>query len=954
MAWPDLSKLNDVAAGAAQKAMEAAQALGESAGELSAAGAQAVAAAGDTLSGAVEAAGKGLDGASKTIASVANDTAGAVAGGVASATEVVTSAVAEARESAEQAAAERERAEREARAIELQLAMDARDEHGAVRFFRLLGESPVAMTRENTDRIKETFPIPVEQHVLWSSAEFDLRPSGIAVTDKGVFIKSDVDVLVSVGLPGLEQKSSTLFYYRWEDFDPSWFVSDADCEALLPIPEELIGAFRLACVKAASAESDTSAWLAKQHSGAIDPNESITNAASAGVMAPIAKDAWYADRHAAIHNPAGHGEMVERAHNMLDRLSGHDVKWLGPTNVKDGADRVVDGSFIQVKYYNSARGTLNSAFDASTGKYRYLASDGSPMKLEVPKDQYEKVLEGFKDKIRRNEVPGVTDSECAKDIVCKGKLSYHQARNLTKAGTVESLTYDAATGAVVCSCAMGISFVFSAYSTYRQTGDMRKAVQAGMLTGTQVFGTTFVQHVLASQLSRTGLSDAIIGPSQVLVQKMGYKATQTIVNGLRALSGKSMLSGAAASSHLAKVLRGNVLTSVVTMAVLSVPETYRLVNRRISGSQYAKNMAVLAASIAAGAGGMVAAGVAAGKIASVAGTTVAPGVGTVVGAVGGFVGGAVGTLVAGTVGGILHEDDAVAMSRLLNALVSVMASEYLLDQKEMDAVVDALGKVSQHTLTDLFETVRSSDEQENVLRAFLAPIFDEVVSGREAFKLPIAQEIEEAVEDLAEEDGTEEAPESDGALPICIPEGWSPTDDFPQVSDDARGYVWDDEGTYAVMVVGSIEHDASLFVVDDVVSGVRFCLSDEQGLISAEHGMSARGVPYWETIVKMRLEAGVQYCMTIQLERADAVAALTVIAEENGVTGVRDSAVYNLAKDGGMIDGVDGGWLIDPIESSAVDRFPMNLSERESFDEMFPLHPLSELRSLAAFIKAQN
>lgn len=817
MSSSDFPRLDSVATRVAHMAEQASITLTEAADSISAAGEDAAQSAGAVLSGVAETAMKGVDDASKAISSAAGGAAEAVVDGITGAKETAIKVVIDAREAAEQDAEEQRLTEQKIRDGEVKHALEELAEYGARGFLETLGASPVPMTRESIARVKQTFPIPVEQCVLWASAEFDFRPSGIAVTNKGVFIKSDVGVFESVGFPGTEQKKSILSYYRWDDFDPVWFVDEEANKSLLSMSSDLTEEFLSACRFMQQKSIEMQPFMDFFDVSLSGSSEAAANAVAAGAVAPVAKEAWYADRHAAIHNPAGHGEMTERALNMLDRAHGHKVTWKGLDNIKNGSDRVVDGMDIQVKYYNSARGTLESAFDANTGEYRYLIDGEIPMQLEVPKDQYEKVLEGFEDKIRQGRVKGITDPDRAGEIVRKGKLSYQQARNLTKPGTLESLEYDAATGVVTCTCAMGISFVAAAFSTFRQTNDMRKAVQAGALSGTQVFGTTFVQHMLASQLSRTALSDAIIAPSQMVVQKMGYKATQTIVNGLRSISGKSMIYGAAASNHLAKVLRGNVITSLVTMAVLSVPETYRLVNNKISGSQYAKNIAVLVASIAAGAGGMVAAGAAAGKIGMIAGTTVTPGVGTAVGAVGGFVGGAVGSFAVGTVGKMLHEDDAETASRLFNALVSVMASEYLLDKDEMDAVVEALGKVSHREFMNLFESMRSSSEQEATLREFLAPIFDEVVSRRSEFKLPTASQIEEAIEELAEDDIPEHVEVSVGNETVILPAGWARTDDFPKTTDDAKGFAWGDEGTYAVMAAGSIDAEDSLFIVDDVI-----------------------------------------------------------------------------------------------------------------------------------------
>ncbi|MFR2030764.1 MAG: hypothetical protein ACLS3M_04710 [Collinsella sp.] len=185
----------------------------------------------------------------------------------------------------------------------------------------------------------------------------------------------------------------------------------------------------------------------------------------------------------------------------------------------------------------------------------------------------------------------------------------------------------------------------------QETRDITGAVQAGIAAGVQVFGLSFAQHMVVSQLSRTGLSNALMAPSQALVGRLGFKASATIVNGLRALTGKTAISGAAASKQLAKMLRGNAVSAAVTLAVFSVPETYRLFQGKASGAQYAQNMACLATSVAGGIAG------------AAAGTAVSPGVGTIVGLAGGMVGGTVGTAAAGVVGGILFEGDSASFGR---------------------------------------------------------------------------------------------------------------------------------------------------------------------------------------------------------------------------------------------------------------------------------------------------
>lgn len=236
-----------------------------------------------------------------------------------------------------------------------------------------------------------------------------------------------------------------------------------------------------------------------------------------------------------------------------------------------------------------------------------------------------------------------------------------------------------------------------------------------------------------------------MAPSQAVIGGLGFKASATIVNGLRALTGKTAISGAAASKQLAKMLRGNAVSAAVTLAVFSVPDTYKLFQGKASGAQYAQNMACLATSVAGGIAGATAAGVAAAKVGAAAGTAVSPGVGTIVGLAGGMVGGTVGTVAASAVGGILFEGDSASFGRYFNAMVSCMAVEYLLDGHEMDELLAVLNGVKPEEFKALMEETLSSQFQEAKVRAFLVPMFDEIVSRRERFALPTSRQISDAL-----------------------------------------------------------------------------------------------------------------------------------------------------------------------------------------------------------------
>lgn len=610
-----------------------------------------------------------------------------------------------------------------------------------------LGAEPLRISKRQARAIHEMFPVPREQCVLWADAEFDLRPSGIVCTERGVYIRSDTTVW-SFGGKSAGQDKAVLYFYPWAEFSPGWFVGeDPAGNTALSVAPQCRDRFIQACRGFTEEEKTPEDIGAACPEGGMTEAESIVTrvAPIAAAAVESAQAAVFVEQKSALNNVAGHGEMAEEAITMLDKLRGLDAVVVGRDNAKDGADRMIGTDIlIQTKYYKTASGSLDACFNPETKQYRYMNGD-TPMQLEVPSDQYERVLEGFKKRISDGRVPGVTDPNEAYNIVRKGRLTYRQAVNLTKPGTIESLAYDALTGAVTCSCALGLTFVVTMFLTWRRTGDLQEAIQAGASAGIQVFGISFIQHIVVSQVARTGLANSLMAPSQYIVGKLGMHSSATIVNGIRALSGKSAIYGAAASKHLAKILRSNVLTSALTFVAFSVPETYHLATRKISSAQYTKNMSVLAGSIVGGAGGAVAAGVAAAKIAGVAGTTVAPGVGTAVGIVGGFVGGVVGAKAVNIVGDVFHEDDVQTWGRLFNAYVSCMITEYMLDSPEIDMLIARLDEIKQKEFKTLFESLQKARQQEPLIRGFLEPCFEEVTARRAPFALPSEAQIMDAI-----------------------------------------------------------------------------------------------------------------------------------------------------------------------------------------------------------------
>jgi len=230
---------------------------------------------------------------------------------------------------------------------------------------------------------------------------------------------------------------------------------------------------------------------------------------------------------------------------------------------------------------------------------------------------------------------------------------------------------------------------------------------------------------------------------------MGYKATQTLVNAIRFLAGKKAISGAAAAKQLAKMLRSNIVTSAITFAAFSVPDTYKFFSRKISSAQYNKNMLSLIGTMASAGGGTIASAVITAKVCAVTGTVLAPGVGTSIGIASGFVGGMIGGTAIKLVGDAIREDDSVITSRMFNGIFVNMTYEYLLQEAELDVIIEELNNIKPREFRKLFSKTHASEYQEKIISDFLRNYFETVIRRRVSINMPSADDIVQMLEDFS-------------------------------------------------------------------------------------------------------------------------------------------------------------------------------------------------------------
>lgn len=594
-----------------------------------------------------------------------------------------------------------------------------------------LGTSPTILKKNNIERIKSEFPIPVEQEIVWANVSFKGRISGMVVTNKGIFIKADKETIKEYNskVKNKKDKVNVLYHYiKWENFD----INDFDVKYATGNPGVYFNNSKILSFDVWDKSYDFFKLYDDTYKSII--KESTVSASN--VFSDL--EAVIPENWAKVNTKTGHGEMAEEALTLLDKLEGKDAKVVGRTNVKNGADRIVEGIEIQTKYYSSGKKCIDACFDKD-GLFRYKTSQGNPMQIEVPKDKYAEAVNTFREKIIEGKIPGVTDPNDATKYVKQGKITYNQAKNLCKPG-ITSLIYDSITGAIYCTCAGGISFFATFLLCYIQTGDRKASFNAAFDAGIHVFGLSFAAHLLNQQVARTTLTKQLIPLSKYIVEKMGYKTTQAIVNSLRAMAGKTAISGAAAAKQLAKILRSNVVTSLITIIAFSVPDTYKFFAKKSSGAQYTKNMLSLIATTAAAGGGTLGASVAAAKIAGAVGTSIVPGIGTAIGVAGGLIGGLAGGTVIKIAGDSIREDDSVIISRLYNSIVINLSIENMLSEKEVDELIEAFNEKKPKEYRALFASVLSSQNQEQTIEDFIRPSLQKIVEKRPTVNEPTPED----------------------------------------------------------------------------------------------------------------------------------------------------------------------------------------------------------------------
>ena len=186
-----------------------------------------------------------------------------------------------------------------------------------------------------------------------------------------------------------------------------------------------------------------------------------------------------------------------------------------------------------------------------------------------------------------------------------------------------------------------------------------------------------------------------------------------------------------------------------------------------------------------------------------------------------------------------------------------------------------------------------------------------------------------------------------GGLNLSIPNDFQRLESMPEDPKDSLVYGMQNEGTTCYVLLYPVDpKEAMPFDIGQISKGIHAKLGEKQGLIDIRTCQTGDGLKSVYSIVKtMREPAGVQYNLTLQIVYPDQILHVQGYFEETGITGQRDSSVYessvkeNLVKAGSF-----EGWFEDPFDKEYKNGVLKNLSENEEYDVLYPNHPLSVLR----------
>ena len=444
----------------------------------------------------------------------------------------------------------------------------------------------------------------------------------------------------------------------------------------------------------------------------------------------------YAETKNLMDGQRGHGYGAEYGNNTFDRLMGKKVVNAAQQldehgrQVKWGADRIVNGQNIQTKYNKTASESVSACFENK--KAKYLNPDGSMMPIEVARDQFDQAWVEMQKRIDSGQVPGAKPGDSPAPYLRKGAVTYNQACNIAKAGTLEGLSVDAANGVIssIYPCGISGAIIFATCIWNGKTP--KEAAKISLQASLVSMGQSVLLYTLTMQLSRgqfanlfrpqftkdgiragfEGINNPIAKISNTLAEKISCSTlAKTSVGeaiGLRTITGRAIISGT--------------VIGIVTFG----PDVVRALRGRISKQQLFKNTTVGATALAGAAIGQALIPI--------------PGLG-------GFIGAGISGWVAKKTLDNFVEDDNVFMFQIFKEEFIDCAMQSRLSKSEFDTLVERT--LCNNKMKDILTNMYASGEPRNYARALMNGAVSALFSEYNKIKeIELIQGIEELSEEI--------------------------------------------------------------------------------------------------------------------------------------------------------------------------------------------------------------
>lgn len=391
----------------------------------------------------------------------------------------------------------------------------------------------------------------------------------------------------------------------------------------------------------------------------------------------------------------------------------------------------MEGKYYTNQSVNVYCPTVEKAVDICS----HYITNNERLLLEVPFEQYEEIISVMKQQ--------VSDTIDYTQIIKKGAFTYAQIEHITLARNIHGLTMDEQGRIHFVNDAISISAV-TAFAQSKWNGAPRKvAIENGIHTGLAVLGETFAEEVIALQIynheeviADFDLNPDIRGAFKTGGAKMASKKMAT------AITKKAMISSAALKKGI-MLLNTNVVTGALVTGMMSTVDIAHTVRGKMSSQQLFKNIAKTAASVTGGMIGML--------VGSGIGLTI-PNVSTaIVSMIGAIVGLLIGSGLASKITkralDMFIRDDALQMLDIFNERLTVLAEEYLLNEKELEQALHDFEAL--HNMPKMLKEMYAAEDREQFADQLIQGELMRIVKLRMYLHVPTNEEIYEVLQPMA-------------------------------------------------------------------------------------------------------------------------------------------------------------------------------------------------------------